>query len=709
MDTLACGIIRHRKLILIIFIALTIVSLLLIPTVSVNYNMTDYLPADAQSTKALEIMKNEFSDSIPNASVLVHDVSLTEALECKRQLASVNGVEDVTWLDNIADIHQPLETLDQSIVENYYKNGNALFSVTIAEDMESAAISAMRTLVGKNNAVTGQASDSADLQQATTNETVGAMTILLPAVLIILIISTRSWLEPLIFLAGIGISILINMGTNIFFGEISFITNSVSPILQLAVSLDYAVFILHSFSSYRQKYGDVERAMRYAIRTSMSTVAASALTTLFGFIALTFMDFGIGIDLGIILAKGIVLSFLSCAIFLPALILSIYKLLDKTQHRPFLPNFQNINRLFSKLMLPVAILVLLILIPSFLGQGKTGFIYGSGNVDIGTINGQQRVMVQDAFGKNNTMVLLVPTKELATEAALCEDLEQLSQVDSVLSFSNTVGTTIPKDILSEQVVDQFYSDHYSRIIVNMSTPDEGELAFRTVEEITAIAEHHYGDEIYTAGQSAALYDMKQVVQDDNWVVTLIAVVSIFLVLLFTFKSFTLPFILLLTIEAAIWINLSIPYFTGISINFLGYLVLNTVQLGATIDYAILLTNTYMRNRKKMLQKQAMHATMASAFPSILVSALILSVAGFTLYATTSTAAVADIGELIGRGTILSAVMVLCFLPAMLKVFDNAIAKTTRKANFYIVDSQLSNKSRFRKSYRSGEKQNEKTY
>lgn len=688
MDAIASFVIKFRKKILIVFTVLALISAVLIPLVSVNYNMVDYLPAGAQSTKALEIMEEEFSGNIPNTSVLVHNVSLPQSLEYKKQLMDIQGVEDVIWLDDIADIRQPLETMDSSTVEGYYKNGHALFSVTVREGMEAETVGKIRELIGENNAVTGQAADSADMQHATSKEVGRAIAILLPAIIIILLLSTTSWLEPLLFLITIGIAVLINMGTNIFFGEVSFITNSISPILQLAVSLDYAIFMLHSFSAYRDKYDDVECAMRHAIRSSMSTIIASAATTLFGFIALTFMKFGIGMDLGINLAKGIVFSFLSCVIFLPALMLSVYKLLDRVKHRSFLPSFKNVNAILSKLMLPATLFVIIAIVPSFLGQKHTEFMYGNGNTDPNTINGHNRIVVIEEFGETTSMVLLLPTEDMAIETALCKEIESHKQVNSVMSYTNTVGNVIPKDIIDEDVSNQFYSDNYTRIIINVATPDEGELAFQTVEEITEITKKHYGEDIYSMGQSANLFDMKNIVQKDNKIVSLIAIISIFAVLVITFKSGSLPLLLLLTIETGIWINLAIPYFTGTPINFLGYLVINTVQLGATIDYAILLTTTYMGNRKSMPKKQAMDVTMASAFPSILVSASTLAIAGFTLYLTTSTTAVADIGLLLGRGTILSAMMVLCFLPAMLKIFDKIIAKTTHKAEFYVESKQV---------------------
>ncbi len=682
MDRFSNIIIRHKKPVIVIFIAVALVCLFLLLFVDVNYNMVDYLPPDAQSTTALNIMNSEFTESMPNASVMAKNVSLTEALEYKQKLASIDGVTQVMWLDDMMDIKQPLEMGDTDTIEGFYKDGNALFSVTIAKGIEKEACNDILNLIGSDNALTGEAPALVFIQETTASTVVKALAILLPVVILILVLSTASWLEPLLFLLVIGISIVINMGTNIIFGEISFMTNSISPILQLACSLDYAVFLLHSFQDYRKKYTNVEDAMRHAMKESMSTVAASAATTLFGFLALLFMNFGIGADLGINLAKGIIFSFISVMVFLPALILCIYKMIDKTQHRAFMPSFGNVNRVLSKIAVPAVIIVSILIVPTFLGQGRTGFLYGNDTVDPNTRYGRDTVAVEQQFGKSTVMALLVPRGDVAKEQMLCDELEQLDRITGVMSYAVNVGAVIPPEYLGDDITGQFYSENYARIIVYTDTPAEGDIAFKTVENINEKTKAHYGETFYTLGQSANLYDMKSIVQKDNVVVNLIAVIAIFIVLLVTFKSATLPFLLVLTIEAGIWINLAIPYFSGTPINFLGYLVVSTIQLGATVDYAILLTNTYLRNRRQMPKREAISVSLGGSFKSILVSALTLSTAGFTLFATSSNSAIADIGLLLGRGTLLSFAMVVCFLPTLLVVFDKAIEKITFKTKFF---------------------------
>jgi uncharacterized protein len=598
MDRFSNIIIKHKKMVIGIFIAIMLVCLLLLLFVDINYNLVDYLPPDAQSTKALKIMNNEFTETMPNAIVMVKNVSLIDALEYKSKLKSIDGVTQVIWLDDLIDIKQPLEMGDTDTIESFYKNGNALFSVTITSGMEKEASNGILDLIGEGNALAGEAPALVVIQDTTTSTVIKAAVILLPIIILILIMSTTAWIEPLLFLVTIGISIIINMGTNIFLGEISFMTNSISPILQLACSLDYAVFLLHSFQDNRKKHTNVEDAMRQAMKESMPTVAASATTTLFGFLALVFMNFGIGADLGINLAKGIIFSFISVMVFLPALILSTHRIIDKTKHRAFMPDFGNISRVLSRIAIPTIVIIPIMIVPAFLGQARTSFLYGNEVVDHSRYS-SDTVAIEEQFGKNTVMALLVPKGDVAKEKKLGEEIEQLDHITGIMSYATNVGAVIPSDFLDDDITGQFYSDNYARIVVYTDTPAEGDIAFKTVENINDKTKALYGDAFYTLGQSANLYDMKNVVQKDNVTVNLIAIVAIFMVLLVTFKSAVLPFILVLTIEAGIWINLSIPYFSGTPINFLGYLVLSTVQLGATIDYTILLTNTYLRNRKKM--------------------------------------------------------------------------------------------------------------
>lgn len=677
MQRIAIAILRYRKWVVGLFLAAAFFCAIFQLFVSVNYNITDYLPENAQSTTALSIMETDFSGSVPNARVMVHGVSVEEARACKVELQAVEGVSEVLWLDDVADLKMPIEMLDQDTVSSYYRDGTALFSLTIEVGHEVAATDAIYAVIGEENALSGDALNTATSQKMAGSETLHAMLILVPLILLILLLSTSSWIEPLLFLLAIGVSVLINMGLNWFSGEVSFVTQAVSPILQLAVSLDYAIFLLHSFAESRKTTADAEAAMAVAMKASFPAVAASAATTLFGFLALVFMEFRLGADLGFNLVKGIFLSFLSVMVFLPALTLCLYRWIDRTSHKQILPKFRKIGTVVSRLRIPCLLLVALVLVPCFLAQSHSAFTYGMGDLSPDSRSGSDTAAIDAEFGKSTAIVLLVPQGDVVKESDLSKELESLPHITGVISYANAVGAEIPQEYIADSITEQFYSGRYCRIILYADTESEGAEAFSVVEAVQAAAGKYYGSEQYTCGQSVNLYDMRNTVTKDNRIVNLIAVIAIALVLFVTFRSLSLPLLLLLTIEAAIWINLSVPYFTGSSLCYIGYLVINTVQLGATVDYAILYTENYQRKRKQMPAADAGKRAMAETFPSILVSAAILSAAGFCLYATSSNPIVSQLGLLLGRGTLLSFVLVVFFLPAVLRLFDKAILKTTK--------------------------------
>ncbi|WP_093855999.1 efflux RND transporter permease subunit [Tenuibacillus multivorans] len=650
-------------------------------TVSVNYNMADYLPEDAPSTQAMDLMEEEFDDPIANARVMIRDVSIAEAMAYKDQLESIDGVTSVTWLDDVVDLKTPIEMANQDTVESYYQDNIALFSININEGDEVAATDDIYELIGEDNAISGEAVNTAVSQKMAGKESLYAAALLVPIIIIILIMSTTSWVEPVFFLTAIGISVLINLGTNIFIGEISFVTQSVAPILQLAVSLDYAIFLLHSFSDYRKQVSDPSEAMRLAMKQSFPAIAASASTTFFGFIALTFMNFEIGADLGLNLVKGILLSFISVMVFLPALTLLFYKWIDRTQHKPIIPRFKNVGKRVMKFRIPSILLVLLLIVPAFLAQSETSFIYGVGDQPESTRAGADQAAIEDEFGKSTQMVLLVPKGDLAKEEELVQHLEEIPYVSSAMSYVNTVSSAIPPNYLEESMTEQFYSDNYARMILYTETDTEGDAAFSLIEAVEDQAESYY-DEVHLLGESVTLYDIKDTVEKDNTRVNLLTIIAIAVVLLVTFRSISIPVVLLLTIQAAVWINLAVPYFMDSSLVYVGYLIISTVQLAATVDYGILFTETYRNLRKEMPAMKAIKKTIDDKIFAIFISASILSSVGFILSFTSTNPIVSSIGLLLGRGALLAFLMVVFVLPAFLVIFDRIIEKTTLKAGFY---------------------------
>ncbi|HHV97642.1 MAG TPA: MMPL family transporter [Clostridiaceae bacterium] len=682
MENILYSIVRHQKTVLFTFLTATVICAFLSTLVFVNYNIVDYLPKDAQSTTAINIIKDEFEGEFPNARVMITNVSIIEALEYKEKISAIDGVTSVSWLDDVIGLDTlkstPIEFLDTSIVNNYYSDNTALMTLSIESGKETGAVNAIYELIDENNAAAGEAVNAARMQAMAVSEVLNAMAILLPIIIVILILSTTSWIEPLLFLTTIGVAVIINMGTNIIYGEISFITQTVSPILQIAVSMDYAIFLLHSFNEYRNSH-EPQKAMVLAIKQSLPTVAASAATTVVGFTALIFMRFTIGADLGVSLLKGVTLSFISVMVFLPVITLMSYKAIDKTRHKKLMPDFKKAGNLLMKLRIPFLILVLIVLIPCFLGQANVEFLYGTSKIANASRVGRDTLFIKEKFGEENVLVLLVPKESPGKEKELCDALSKIPHVTNVVSFVTAIGTEIPREFVPEDAVNQFYSENYSRIIIYTDTEEEGEKTFNTVEAVINTAAEYY-DTHYLAGQSAALYDMKNIISADNVIVSLIAVIGIFIVLLVTFRSLFIPLISIFTIETAIWINLSIPYFTGNALSFVGYLIINTVQLGATVDYSILFTNNYLNNRKTLPKKDAMRITIEDNLAAILTSACILATAGFALAYTSSNPIISDLGMLLGRGTLLSLTMVSFVLPALLVLFDRRNKRGQALAN-----------------------------
>ncbi|MFS0749284.1 efflux RND transporter permease subunit [Oceanobacillus sp. 1P07AA] len=675
-------IIRYKKSVVILFFVFMITSAVAFLFVDVNYNMQDYLPEDAESTVGLDVMDEEFSSGVSNTSVMIEDVTIQEAMEYKQEIESLNGVTEVLWLDDVVDLREPIEVADTDTVENYYKDNKALLAVTIESGAEVEATDQIYELIGEENAISGEAANTAAQQKMAGSETMYAAALLIPIIIIILVLSTNSWLEPVFFLTAIGVSVLINLGTNIFVGEVSFITQSVAPILQLAVSLDYAIFLLHSFQDYRNRGNKPEEAMKLAMKESFPVVSASALTTFFGFTALMFMDFGIGADLGLSLVKGILLSFISVMVFLPALTLLLYPWIDKTQHKSLIPSFKGVGKKLIKLRIPVFILIALVIVPSFLAQSSTEFTYGMGEQPENTRLGSDINQIEETFGESTSVVLLVPNNDIGKEQEMIQVIDSIDHVTSVVGYANMVGSTIPQDYLEENVTEQFLSENYSRIIINTDVGAEGDVPFKLVEEVRDVATTYYGNEALTLGESVALYDMKETVTADNKLVNILTIVTIALVLLFSFRSISIPVVLLLTIQSAVWINLSVPYFTDTSLVFVGYLIVSTVQLAATVDYAILLTETYKHNRKDMAALPAIKKTIDDKLFSIAVSASILSSVGFILWMTSSNPIVGSIGLLLGRGALLAFILVITLLPALLVIGDKLIWKTTLGTKVY---------------------------
>ncbi len=656
--------------------------------VDVNYDMKDYLPEDASSTVSLDVMEQEFEGGIPNARVMIQDVTIAEALEYKELLMECEGVTDVTWLDDAIDILEPLEMADTDTIETYYVDNNALFSVTIEEESQIEAVAAIRELIGDENAMDGDAVSSALATTGTVSEIRRIVIFAVIFVLFVLLLTTTSWAEPFIVLIGLAVAILINSGSNLIFGEISFVTNAAGSILQLAVSLDYSVFLLHRFDECLQENPNREEAMVEALCKSTSSILSSGLTTVIGFLALVFMQFKIGPDLGLVLAKGVAISLITVFLFMPALILKTHTLIKRTTHRSLMPGFHGFGRFVSKIMIPAVCIIAILVVPCFLASSGSDYYYGSAYIyGSDTQYGQDTQAIEDVFGISDTYVALVPAGNTTAEQELSDALHELSQVKSIISYVDTVGAEIPAEYLDESVTEQLDSGNYRRFVITVEAASEGEDTFSLVENIRDILDTYYPEENYLAGTGVSSYDLMETITADTVKVNAIAIAAVFIVLLLSMKSLSLPVILVLSIETAIWINLSLPYFIGYTVFYIAYLVISSVQLGATVDYAILFTDRYLENRRTMNKKKAVCETIPSIMVSILTSGSVLAVVGFLLGYVSTNGILRQLGRFLGVGSLLSLVVVIFALPGLLYIFDGLIQRTTRGINFNKEDLQ----------------------
>ncbi|NLY35673.1 MAG: MMPL family transporter [Tissierellia bacterium] len=681
MKKVAHFIVGHKGLILTIFIILSILGTIAQFFVPINYNLADYIPDSAPSTQAIHIMEKEYDQAIPNLRVYVPDLDLTQALVVKEQIGQIVHVRQVLWLDDFYDLKQPLELAGEELLKTYYKDKGALFMVVTGLEDTSTTLENMQELIGETGSIEGQVVDLAKAQSSVDSEMFTILLIMAPLGLMILNLATGSWIEPLLLFTTIGAGVLMNMGSNIVLDSVSFITAAVSAVLQLAVSMDYAVFLLHRFGSYRQEGYAMEEAMEKAIVKSSTAIIASASTTVLGFLALVFMGFKIGPDLGIVLAKGVMFSLISVVFLLPVLVLYSDKLILKTSHRPFLPSFALVGRLVKRVRYLVLILILIAPIV-FIAQQNNSFIYGNADYEVGSREERDRILITEKFGNEVSMAIMVPRGQWGKEKSLEKELESIPGVLGMMSYTKNVGNLMPSELIDKDQLAALLSENYSRIILTVRGPKEGEEPFFIVEQVRAAAAKYYGDEAQVLGESVVNYDMKTTVEKDNVIVNGLAIVSVGLVLLINFKSLTIPLLLLLTIESSIWINLAVPYFTGTSLTYIGYLIISTLQLGATVDYGILFTQHYLDNRKIRSKKEAIYHSFMETIGGLLPPALILISAGYLLYFVSSLAIVSELGLVLGRGALTSFLMVIFYLPGLLNIFDPLIEKTTLKAKFY---------------------------
>ncbi|MCI2126592.1 MAG: MMPL family transporter [Olsenella sp.] len=688
MERLFRGVLRHRKLVITLFVILACICVAYIPQVKIDANMSDYLPPSAKSSQDLNAMKEIYGNDITNARIYVTGISQVDAASFDEQLKSQPGVTSVTWLGDEVDLDKPMEVADEDTVKEWYDGKGYLYQCVFTSNVSQAEIDSIRSqaqaLPGAQTvAIDGSAvSDAANLATIDT-DMVKIMTIAVIVVFAMVLLNTTSYLHPIVMLLTIGVAIALNMGTNIFRGTISSITQLVASVLQLAVSMDYSIVLLTNFGRYRQKTDDQFEAMVKAMTKSFPVILSSAAVTFFGFLSLAAMQFLIGADMGIALAKGIVCSFFSITLFMPCLLYNMRNAVEKTSHEPFFKSFNRMAKVCRTGAVPALIIALVLAVPALKASGAVSFTYGSAaNI---AQDSQVKIdgdIINQAFGESQTWAIMVPEGNWAEENALVDELKALPTTKSVLSYSTVAGSALPHELADESQVKQLLNGGWSRIVLTSNIPDESKGAFDLVTTVRNICQEHYGDNYKLAGNAVSYADIKAVTTTDNTTVKMASILAIGTVLLVMFKSISIPIILVSAIEVSIWINEAVPYFTGDTINFVAFLVIDAVQLGAAVDYAIIFTEEYLARRKRMGKRDAAFQSVEKTAQPIITSSSILILACVGITIAVSSPMIQQVGELIARGALISVIEIFFVLPLLFELLDGFVRHTSYKIGFY---------------------------
>lgn len=685
LKKMAHFIVQRGRIIEKFFIAMTILCAVCYPFVGVNYDLSKYLPDFAPTKQALDVMEQEFG--YPGmARIMVKDVTLPEARTIRQRISRVDGVDLVVGPDLAANVYSTDAFIKNSLTDRFYKDGNAVYQI-IFEDGDSdasthKAINEIYGIVGKDRGCfAGSAVSSKERQESITREIAMAIGMAVVIIWLILTLTTTSWFEPFLFILVMAVAIVLNMGSNIMFGRISFFTFSTAAILQLAVSMDYSIFLLHTYTAIKQSGVDSRPAMEAAIEKSCSSILASGATTIVGFLVIALMKFTIGRDVGFVLTKGIVCSLVTVLLLMPTLILRFDKKIEKTAHRSFLPPLDGLGKLMYRIRIPVLAAAAFCAVPCYFGQSMNYFYYGDDALGSGpgTRVYEDSRAIEDVFGKSNVIIAMVPNGNVIKERRLTEELEDQEFIDYALSMAGTLPQGIPESFLPESVTKQLRTGSYARILISMENREESSYSFQCSEKLTEIVKKYYPEDSYVIGMTPTTMDIRDILTDDYNRVSIISLAGVALVVMLTFHSVMVPVLVIIPIEVAIYLNMTIPYIIGDSMVYIGYIIVSCLQLGATIDYSILMTNNYMEFRETMGSRDAAVTAIAKSAISILTSGGILTVVGYLLYFTSSIQAISQVGRLVGRGALLSMLLVLSLLPALLAAFDKPIRCQQQRA------------------------------
>ena len=680
---LSKAVVKHRVLILIVALLLLVPSVLGMANTRINYDMLDYLPEDMDTVVGQNELLADFGKGAFSL-IVVEDMPAKDVAALRKRIEAVEHVDSAVWYDSLTDLSVPMEILPEKIY-NEFNNGNAtmlavFFDSSTSADVTMDAIREIREIAGRQCFVTGMSALVTDLKDLCEQEEPIYVALAVACACLAMMLLLDSWLAPLIFLASIGICIVINLGSNYFLGEISYITKALSAVLQLAVTMDYSIFLWNSYNEQRTHIEDKNEAMAKAIHETFVSVLGSSITTIAGFIALCFMSFTMGRDLGIVMAKGVLLGVIGCVTVLPSLILLFDRPLQRTRHKALIRNANGFARKITKTF-PVFLAVFVALaIPAYMGYAKTNeeVYYDMGQClpqDIDYVIAHSKLT--DDFDIASTHMLLVdanlPSRDVRN---MKREMEQVDGVKYVLSLESVVGSRVPEEVLPDSVRSILKSDRWELMLINSEYKVASDAVNDQIDSLNAILKK-YDPSGMLIGEAPCTKDMIETTGHDFQVVNLFSIIAIFVIILLVEKSLSLPVILIAVIELAIFINLGLPHYLGQSLPFIAPICISTIQLGATVDYAILMTTRYKAERVSGKSKyEAVSTALATSVPSIIVSGMGLFAATFGVAVYSNIDIVSSMCMLMARGALISVVCVILMLPAFLMLLDGVVRHTT---------------------------------
>ena len=677
------AVVKYRVPILILALALLIPSFFGMVNTRINYDMLDYLPDDMDTVTGQNLLMEDFGKGAFSL-IVVEDMPSADIRRTAEKLRTIEHVETVVCYEDLADPTIPKALLPESIYKEFNSGDSTLmavfFDTSTSADATMDAIREVRSAVGKQCFVTGMSALVTDLKDLCEEEEPVYVALAVVCACAAMMLLLDSWLVPFVFLASIGMSILMNLGSNWFLGEISYITKALAAVLQLAVTMDYSIFLWHSYNEKRASTDDKYEAMAQAIHDTFVSVLGSSITTIAGFIALCFMTFTMGRDLGIVMAKGVLLGVIGCVTILPSLILLLDKPLQKTRHRALIPTGQGFAKWVVKVFPVFLVIFALLVAPAYIGYSKTNdeVYYDMGEClpqDIDYVIANSKL--QDEFNIASTHMLLVNAKLPSRDVrAMKREMENVDGVKYVLSLESVVGSRVPEEILPESVTSILKSDRWELILINSEYRAASDLVNDQLDELNAILKK-YDPSGMLIGEAGCMKDMIETTGHDFRVVNAVSIVLVFVIILLVEKSLSLPVILIAVIELAIFINLGLPHYLGETLPFIAPICISTIQLGATVDYAILMTTRYKQERAAGKDKrEAVTIALSTSIPSIVTSGFGLFAATFGVAVYSNIDIVSSMCMLMARGALVSVVSVVFILPAMLMLLDAVVRHTT---------------------------------